>query len=442
MNTSPISLVVGVVPVSSRSGAAAVARAVDPAVQAEFGPPERGLALEPSALRLRLAAASRLRRPSAFTLIELLVVISIIAILISILLPALAKARELANRAVCMANVRGIIQAMIMYSQNNNGTFPATVARRQAEGQFYWFNTPMPYYGGDPDINTPPITTAQQAVQLMYTGDPNTQTLPAGACTAAMWCLVLEGYTTPASFICPSDPLAGGPSPEYYGQGGVSNAIPIYLGNFGLSKGNGNVWASADYCNPYGQGLSYSFDFPWTIAGGWFSQRPGLYWTTTGANTQVPLVSDMAPLDGGGPASANPASADDGPGEGVSQRITTTLPTANTYGPYIYNSGNHAGDGQNVGFGDDHVTWETSPYVGENGDNIFTYSAATGAVNGATDTSQIGMNNIGTYTIGSSPGSGPEILTGAPPYDTCMTPVRCVNPKALGLAQAAQENVW
>ena len=76
---------------------------------------------------------------------------------------------------------------------------------------------------------------------------------------------------------------------------------------------------------------------------------------------------------------------------GVFQRITTTLPTANTYGPYIYNSGNHAGDGQNVGFGDDHVTWETSPYVGENGDNIFTYSTATGVVNGATDTNQVGM---------------------------------------------------
>ena len=70
----------------------------------------------------------RFRGALGFTLIELLVVISIIAILISILLPALAKARELANRAVCMANVRGIIQSMVTYAQSNNGTFPVTPA--------------------------------------------------------------------------------------------------------------------------------------------------------------------------------------------------------------------------------------------------------------------------------------------------------------------------
>ena len=64
-------------------------------------------------------------RNRGFTLIELLVVISIIAILVSILLPALAKARELANRAVCMANIRGIIQSMVTYAQSNNGVFPA-----------------------------------------------------------------------------------------------------------------------------------------------------------------------------------------------------------------------------------------------------------------------------------------------------------------------------
>ena len=110
----------------------------------------------------------------------------------------------------------------------------------------------------------------------------------------------------------------------------------------------------------------------------------------------------------------------DGPSDGVYYRDTKVLPTANTYGPYIYNSGNHAGDGQNVGFGDYHVTWETSPYVGENGDNIFTYTTATGVVNGTTDTSQVGMTGVLFAPA-------PEIQTLAPPFDTCMVPVRMVN---------------
>ena len=80
------------------------------------------MALDQCGFRSRKA---RFKAAAAFTLIELLVVISIIAILVSILLPALAKARELANRAVCMANIRGIIQSMITYGQSNNGTFPA-----------------------------------------------------------------------------------------------------------------------------------------------------------------------------------------------------------------------------------------------------------------------------------------------------------------------------
>ena len=68
------------------------------------------------------------RRRRAFTLIELLVVISIIALLVSILVPALREAREQARRAVCSSNLRQIGIMHQMYAEDNNGYFPCNNA--------------------------------------------------------------------------------------------------------------------------------------------------------------------------------------------------------------------------------------------------------------------------------------------------------------------------
>ena len=57
-----------------------------------------------------------------FTLIELLVVISIIALLASLLLPALSKARNVALRSKCMGNQKQIAMSMILYNNDNDDT--------------------------------------------------------------------------------------------------------------------------------------------------------------------------------------------------------------------------------------------------------------------------------------------------------------------------------
>src|SRR5437870_7042058 len=61
------------------------------------------------------------RRKRAFTLVELLVVIGIIAILISILMPALRRARNQAQKVDCMSRLRQIMVAVNLYAQINKG---------------------------------------------------------------------------------------------------------------------------------------------------------------------------------------------------------------------------------------------------------------------------------------------------------------------------------
>lgn len=65
-----------------------------------------------------------MRRKKGFTLIELLVVIAIIALLVSILLPSLQRARELAKRSMCAVNLNSAGKALVLYQAESKDRFP------------------------------------------------------------------------------------------------------------------------------------------------------------------------------------------------------------------------------------------------------------------------------------------------------------------------------
>ncbi len=127
---------------------------------------------------IRSATTARGASRNGFTLIELLVVISIIALLISLLLPALSQAREAAQNAGCMSNQRQLMMATTVYAEVHDGFIP-----RGADRFFTldtWWPVTLHEYVGTYDVfqcattfvSTPWNTyVANGANWMFYAGD-------------------------------------------------------------------------------------------------------------------------------------------------------------------------------------------------------------------------------------------------------------------------------
>jgi prepilin-type processing-associated H-X9-DG protein len=122
-------------------------------------------------MSLRLGRSSR-----AFTLVELLVVIASIAILLSLLLPALSRAKRTAHRITCINNHRQMALAWKMYSADNNDAFVLNGHNLLGDNRPYWvFGS---HFRPATQLDTKYLVDPQYALFSVYIKEPRIYKCP------------------------------------------------------------------------------------------------------------------------------------------------------------------------------------------------------------------------------------------------------------------------
>jgi len=292
-----------------------------------------------------------MRKKRAFTLIELLVVIAIIALLIAILLPSLAKAREASRRSVCGSNEKEIFNACYMYGGQQGGQYPTLPAPTLTTGVIAATDSVINNVATFIDTSDGedfPFTWATAT-------SPNTRTV-----SSNLWLLCRLDYTQPEVFLCPSSEQAGKvPLPRDKASSGsgwtMFTDFPFVTGTF----------PAITAVSP----ISYSFVQPWTP----FTRGHGSaeMWNAE-ANPLVVIAGDAN--NGSDPHAAN----------------VDTYEEVKTY----LNSTNHIKEGQNFLFGDGHTSFEKTSRIGIGSDNVYTSSTNAASPTGTGSLSGTGYLRV------------------------------------------------